>query len=359
MLFLFFFFIIRSSLQKSDVRKRNDSPANNNCIRTPDDLVTFLSSSSSVADSTPTKMRAAVILLVSFHGSLPSPLPATAVVNLVGKFAATPQLFSALPRPALVAVLTATAAAGPCASGDVSADVRVQFLQGLFTLSPGALNAVPKSVLLPVLGTITSPDMLNALPAPVTVKLITLLSLSRPLFTCLPLPTLVSLLSSVAARSPQEVLTALPPSTLFGFLDGLLCTVRDASPFPENTVPAPVLAAVFGPLMTSRMISVLPAPTLDQLLAVIGTSPELAKSLPVSGFVSVFGTLTKSPNLLSSLNPNHLAKTLVTVMATPSVNSGLPPTLVTALLDAVAVYLPSCFDCVPIADASPPQPDQK
>jgi hypothetical protein len=298
-------------------------------------------------------MRAAIMLLVSFRGSLPSPLPAAAVVNLVEKLVAAPQLFVGLPQPAVNVVLMVTTAANACATGQLPADLRVRFLHAVFSLSPGALVLVPKSVMVPVLGTITSPDMLDALPGAVTVKLVTVLSLSRPLFLCMPVPALLSLLSSVAARSPQELLTALPPSTLFGFLDGLLHAARDASPILADAATGPVLAAVLGPLMTSRLVSVLPAPTLDLFLAVVGSSPELAGSLPASCVVSVFGTLAKSPNLLSSLDPNHLAKALVTVMNTPSAADGLPPTMFTALLDAVAVYLPSCFDCIPIADLSP------
>ncbi|XP_022181299.1 uncharacterized protein LOC111041360 [Myzus persicae] len=313
-------------------------------IKSAEDLIKF-SSQNSLADLSPEDKESLVIVITSVYGHIMDPLPPAMVLNLVNMFACSPKLLSTIPQPCLISALSILAV-NRCALCEVPTKDSVLFLNGLLSLSPGVLNSIPRGSFISIVGIVNTPEFFNDLPQSSAINLITALSMSKSSIKCLPLPTLVSLLTFMASKPPTELMIRMPPSTLFGFLDGLLDTLDESSPFLVNTIPTPVLVAILNPVMNSRMLSVMPMSTFDLLFSVLGSSQALSKCLPISNFLSIFNILITSPKILSSLNPNNVAKMLSTVASCPSIMDGLPSTLMLQFLDSITVYLPSSLACI-------------
>lgn len=212
--------------------------------------------------------------------------------------------------------------------------VRIKFIDGLLSLSPGILINIPKPVLLLLIGTISSEDILTALRQSSSMNFITTVSLSKSLFNCLPHNTLLSLLKFIASKSPIEISGLLPPSTLFGFYENLFDTLNDRSLSLEKPLPISLTEKIIAPIMTSRMLSVYPIHGYENLLAFIGSSVELCKQLPATYFVSLFITINKSPNIFVKLDPYYLSNIML------SVQYKVPTNVYNELLNSIAIYLP-------------------
>lgn len=303
------------------------------------------SSPTTLADMSPEDKESFVLVFTSMYGHLTDPIPSDMVVNLVGVFGCSPKLFYTLTQPTLNSALSILAV-NQCALHQVPPKDSGLFLKGLLSLSPGVLNSIPKSSFVSILGMVSSADFFDDIPQSSTYNLITALSMSKSSVNCLPLQTLLSLLSFIASQPHPEYLMKLPPSTHFGFLGGLLDTLDDTSPFLVNTIPTSVLVTILSPVMSSRVLSVLPISSFDSLVSVLGSSQALSKDLPVTHFISMINILITSPNILSSLNPNNLAKMLSTVATCPSIFDNLPSTLMRQLYESIAVYLPSSLACI-------------
>ncbi|XP_001951079.2 uncharacterized protein LOC100159872 [Acyrthosiphon pisum] len=299
----------------------------------------------SVADLSPDDKESFVLVFTSMYGHLTDPIPTDMVINLVGVLACSPKLFSTLTQPCLNSALSILAV-NQCALHQVPPKESGLFLKGLLSLSPGVLNSIPKSSFVSILGMVSSTEFFNEIPQSSTMNLITALSMSKSSVNCLPLQTLLSLLSFIASKTHTEFMMKLPPSTHFGFLDGLLDTLDDSSPFLVNTIPTSVLVTILSPAMTSRMLSVLPISSFDSLVSVLGSSQALSKDLPVSNFISMINILITSPKILGSLNPNNVAKMLSTVATCPSIFDSLPSNLMHQLFESITVYLPSSLACI-------------
>lgn len=308
-------------------------------INTAEDLIKF-SSQTSLAELSPEDKKTLVVVITSVYGSLMDPVPPAMVTNLVGMFACTPKLFSTISQPCLNSALTMLTV-NSCALCDVPTKDRVLFLNGLLSLSAGVLNSIPRGSFVAILGTVSSPDFFKDLPHPSAVNLITAVSMSKPTFNCLPIPTLMSFLTLINYK--LELMETLSPSTIFGFLDGMLDTLDESSPFLVNTIPTPALVAILSRIMTSRMLSVMPISTFDLLCSVLGSSHALTKALPVTNFTSMLCVLISSPKILSSLNANNFARILSTVATCPSVLNNLPLKSRRDLFDAITVYLPNAL----------------
>lgn len=311
-------------------------------INSAEDLIKF-SSHTSQAELSPEDKKLLVVVITSVYGSLMDPVPPVMVTNLVGMFACSPKLFSTVSQPCLNSVLTILTV-NSCALCNVATKDRVLFLNGLLSLSAGVLNSIPRGSFVAVLGTVSSPDFFMNLPDPSAVNLITALSMSKPTFNCLPIPTLISFLTFMSCKS--KMMETLKPSTIFGFLDGMLDTLDESSPFLVNTIPTPVLVAIISPVMKSSKLDIMPISTFDLLCSVLGSSHALTKRLPVTNFTSMISVLISSPKILSSLNVNNVAKMLSTVAACPSVFNNLPSNFRQQLYDAITVYLPNSLACI-------------
>ncbi|XP_015377329.1 PREDICTED: uncharacterized protein LOC107171594 [Diuraphis noxia] len=336
--------LVKTSLDHHHIAENGFSSS----INTVEDLVKFCSQTS-LAELSPDHKVSLIATITSVYGSMMDPPPPAIVTYLVGMFACTPKLFNTLSQPCLNSALSILSV-NRCALCEVPSKDRVLFLNGLLSLSAGALNSIPRGSFISILGIVSSPEFFVDLPHPSAINLITALSMSKPTFNCLPIPTLLSFLTFVSCKS--ELLVTVSPSTVFGFLDGLLETLDESSPFLVNTIPTPVLVGILSPLMTSRMLSVMPISTFDLLCSVFGSSQALTKGLPVTHFTSMFNVLIPSPKILSSLNPNNFAKMLSTVVTCPSVLDNFPSTLRHQLFDSITVYLPNSLACIPSNDYS-------
>jgi len=303
------------------------------------------SSPISIADMSPEDKKSFVLVFTTMYGHLTDPIPSDMVINLVGVLGCSPKLFSTLTQPCLNSALSILAV-NQCALHQVPPKDSDLFLKGLLSLSPGILNRIPKSSFVSILGLVSSADFFNDLPHSSTLNLITALSMSKSSVNCLPLQTLLSLLTFIASKTHTEFMTRLPPSTHFGFLDGLLDTLEGSSPFLDNTIPTSVLVTILSPAMTARMLSVLPISSFNSLVSVLGSSQALTKDLPVTNLISMINILINSPKILSSLNPNNVAKMLSTVATCPSIFDSLPSNLMRQLFESITVYLPSSLACI-------------
>jgi len=313
-------------------------------IKSEEDLLKFISPTSLV-DLSPDDKESLVMVITSLYGHLTDPIPTDMVVNLIGVLGCSPKLFTTLPQPCLNSALSILAV-NRCALYQVPSKDSDLFLKGLLSLSPGILNGIPKSTFISILGTISSTNFFNDLPHSSTMNLITALSMSKASVNCLPLQTLLSLLSFIASKTHTEFMLKLPPSTHFGFLDGLLDTLDNSSPFLVNTIPTSVLVTILSPVMTSRMLSVMPISSVDSLVSVLGSSSALSTDLPVTHFISIFNILITSPKILNSLNPNNVAKMLSTVATCPSIIDSLPLNLMRQLFESITLYLPTSLACI-------------
>jgi len=303
----------------------------------------------SAADKTSATLR---LLSVARNRSTGGPLPIAVVVNLVTVYACTDRLLCALPRWAVAdALLLIGTDDGRAMPDHVPPAIRARFLdQLLSSVPPGLLySCVPRPVLAPVVGAAARPDVVGRLSERAAANLIVALAYSKPLFNCLPVPALVSLLTYVASAPPAIVWSHFAPSTVFGFLDGLLDTVRDAYPALANRVPGTLLAAVFNRTnaMTKRVLSLMPANGIANLVELLGSYPNVTRTLPAADVASLLSVVKSAPQLTRAINPVHLAGVLATVRSCPTILGQLPPNLLDELLDFIAIHSPGTFDCMP------------
>ncbi|XP_025203141.1 uncharacterized protein LOC112600186 [Melanaphis sacchari] len=313
-------------------------------IKTVEDLIQF-NSQISLANLSMNEKRSFIITLTSFYGHMTAPMPHAISINLMKMLACSPKLFFTISQECLNSILSELAF-NQCTLYEIPTEDIVPFLNGLLSLSPGVLNKIPRASFISTLGLVSSPEILSNLTHSSVINLITVLSMSKSTVNCLQLPTLFSLLTFIASKSLMETTIKLPPSTVFGFLEGLLVTLDESSPFLVNVIPTSVLVAIFKPIMTSRMLSTIPIINFDLLLSVLGSSQLLIRDLPISNFISTFNILITSPKILSSLNPNNVAKLLSTVATCPTLLDFLPSPLKRQLLDSITVYLPSSLACI-------------
>lgn len=307
-----------------------------------EDLITFFSSEAELKNISFEGKKSALWLLCTTGLVESNEIPPIVILNVISIFASTNELYNALSYGstsefnALLTMITKN----PCVLYGTSTKVRIRFLDGLLSLSPGVLKDIPKSVLISILGTVNSLDVLNALSLPATMNLITTLSLSKPLFSYLPYHTFMSVLTFIAKKSPYEITVLLPPSTLFGFYEGFLEILNDSPSTFEKTIPISLIDKMLAPIMTSRMLSVFPISNFDQLLAFMSSKAGLCVELPPSYFVSLFNTLNSSPKILISLNPYNLANVML------AVQKNVPDNIYSELLHSIAIYLPSAQNFV-------------
>lgn len=331
------------AFQKLNVPKGCDLPPK---IKTVDDLLKLFGSPIELETLTLAQKKTSTLLLTKHYNYSSSSsinrLPSRVVGNLVALFGSTNKLFSySHAQNILDSVLTAVTVNDTL--GNASAIVQTRFLEGLFSLSPSIIDdCTSKSATISLLGTVSSAENLNALSRTAVVHLLTALSLSNSLMKSLPASNVSSLLTFIACKSPLETFVTLPPSTLFGFLDGLLNTVSD--PKFKNGLPDSAIVTILHHTMTSRMLAVFPVHSLDRLLAVLSASKNLTNALPATNFVSLFNVLRTSPVIVKSLNDDHLANVLIAVASTPDINKNIPPSVLTGTFKSVSVYKPSIND---------------
>ncbi|XP_026813358.1 uncharacterized protein LOC113553951 [Rhopalosiphum maidis] len=312
--------------------------------KTAEDLVKF-SSQTSLANLSHDEKLSIIIVVTSFYGHMTVPLPPVLAINLINMLACSPKLFSSIPQQCLNSILSILAVNQCALCGIPTKDV-VPFLNGLLSLSPGVLNSIPKASFISILGMASSTEIFNNVTHTSVMNLITVLSMSKSTIKCLPLPTLFWLMTFVASKPLTELMIILSPSTVYDFLGGLLDTLDDSSPFLINTIPTSVTVAILSPIMTTRMLGVMPIIYFDLLMSVLGSSHAILKALPTTNFISTFNILINSPNILSSLNPNNVAKILSSVATCPSIMDNIPLNYVHQLLEKISVYSPSSLACI-------------
>lgn len=307
-----------------------------------EDLISFFSSEEGLKNISFEGKKSALWLLCTTGLVESNQIPPIVILNVISIFASTNDLYNALSYGstaefnALLTMITKN----PCVLYSVSTKVRIRFLNGLLSLSPGVLKDIPKSVFISILGTINSLDVLNAISLPAVMNLITTLSLSKPLFNCLPYHTLMSVLTFIAEKSPFEITVLLPPSTLFGFYEGFLDILNNSPSIFEKAIPTSLIEKMLAPIMTTRMLSVFPIHSFDQLLAFMSSYTGLCVKLPPSYFVSLFNTLNNAPKILISLNPYNLGNVML------AVKYNVPDNLYLELLHSIAIYLPAAQNFV-------------
>ncbi|XP_027850953.2 uncharacterized protein LOC114130223 [Aphis gossypii] len=315
-------------------------------IKCAEDFIKCSSQNSLVNSSLDEKKKIIVATITSLHDHMVVPLPPEMVINLFNMLACSPpELFSMIPPQCMNSVVLILSI-NQCALGEIPPKNIVSFLNGLLSLSPGVLNNIPKASFISILGMASSTEIFNNLTHLSAMNLITVLSMSKSTVSYLPLPTLISLLNFIECKSFKELLNKLPPSTTYGFLEGLLVTLDGSSPFLINTIPTSVLVSIISPIMTARWLGVMSIDNFDLLISVMGSSHKLLKALPPTNFDSIFSILISSPKILSSLKPNNVNKLLITLATCPSILQNIPLNPMHQLLNAINDYLPSSLVCI-------------
>lgn len=315
-------------------------------IKCAEDFIKFCSQNSLVNLTLDEKKTIIVATITSLQGHMVVPLPPEMVINLFNMLACSPpELFSMIPPQCMNSVVLILSI-NQCALGEIPPKNIVSFLNGLLSLSPGVLNSIPKASFISILGMASSTEIFTNLTHLSAMNLITVLSMSKSTVSHLPLPTLISLLKFIEYKSFKELLSKLPPSTSFGFLEGLLVTLDDSSPFLINTIPTSVLVSIISPVMNARWLGVMSINNFDLLISVMGSSHKFLKALPPTNFDSIFSILISSPKILSSLKPNNVLKILTTLATCPSILDNIPSTLMRELLITINDYLPSSLVCI-------------
>lgn len=317
-----------------------------NSIITRKDILLLFSSENKLASLSLLEKRSAVKhLTLSYRTSFleTEEPPHVVLQNLITLFASTDDLLELLPPDT---VIVAIALITRDRYVTVPKRFKPKFLARLLSLPVGDLTRIPTPMIGSLISTVRHPGVLESLPRQATLNLITVLSMSTPLFNVLPLTTFASLVSFVSHE--QIILAQMPPSTLFGFLEGFLNVLNEPSGFVVDVLPTPDLVNVLSPMITHRMLSVLPTRCLDLMLAVIGSSSKLSQAMPAINFVSIFGLLATSPRQLGSTNPSYLGGLLNTVAECPHLLNGIPSTTYTQLFEAMVAHLPMCLNYVPM-----------
>ncbi|VVC32636.1 Hypothetical protein CINCED_3A016118 [Cinara cedri] len=299
-----------------------------------EDVISFFSSEITLKNISFEAKRSAFSLLCTSGLITNNQIPPVVIVNIIKMIASSNDvheiiLYDQMKFNSVLKMITNY----PCALNSVSTKVRIQFLDGLLSSSPGILIGIPKPVFISILGMISSFDVLTALPLSSTMNLITALSLSKPVFNCLPDETFLALLKFIVANSREQILILIPPSTLFGFYEGIFDRINN-EPFVYGSaiLPKSLIIEIISPIMTSRMLSVFPIHMYDKLLKIIG---PCTKEFPTSNMISLFTVLAKSPIILNSLNPYYLSQIVVAVL------HSMPTGLTEELELSIAYYLPS------------------
>ncbi|XP_050539566.1 uncharacterized protein LOC126904521 [Daktulosphaira vitifoliae] len=312
-------------------------------IASETELLKILSTEALISDLPPITLVNIIFYLAS-STTLLSNIPSPCIVNLIITLTKAPKLLCSLTQPALYALL-AVITSNPGNITHVPLPILAKFITLLLSTSPGTLYSAPTSTLAILIGQVTSPIILSALPHNALLNLITLLSLNVGLFNALPISTIVSLLTYLST-SPS-ILTALPPSTLFDFLENLFDTFADSTPFLVNVVPTAILAKILSTVLTPCILTVLPTKTFNLLLCVLGSAPALLGALPTCTIVSLLTVLASSPNILVDITPTFLVNILVQIVTYPNLLTAIPLQLIIALLNAVATYLPTALNAIP------------
>lgn len=335
------FFLKIFSFQKLEFPPGCEFPAS---IRTTGDLVSLFNTKDGLIGLSPAETKMAVELLITHYSSLTVPLPGTVVLNLVTALTASPTLLDELPGPHVKSALTTVAVDHRVLLGVPKTDL-VLFFRRLLTMPAHRIAyCVPKPVFVAIVGTVSScPDLLHGVPVSDVTNLITVMSLSKSWFQCLPPPFVLALLNCIATR---PVMPKLTPSTLFGFVEGLFETLGDSSYFLADTVPTTTLFAIVNPLLTRQMLSVFPVRNFDLLLSVLGSSPALARALPASRVANVFAILSTSPRILTSLNPSRVGNAIMTVVTSKNATDGITARTWDNLFESIFHYLPECLEYI-------------
>lgn len=313
------------------------------CTLSKNDIVVLFGSPETLANLTLSEKKTAISILTGYYNSSSSikQLPAGVAVNMVILFGSTNKLFSyCVSEKILDTVLDIVTVNNVLRQ--VSNDIQVQFLDGYFKLSTAAYikNCVSELSSEYLLETVSTAENLKSLSSTSVVHLITAISL----WHTFPSANMESLLTYIA-ENPTEIFLQLPPSTLFGFIEGLLGILNE--PKFEHGIPYSVIVKTLRPTMNPRMLSMLPRHAFDQLISVLGKNPALTKSLKVTDFNSIFRTLKTSPVLLTSVNSLNLANLLTTVATTPEIYNNVNSTLLIGTMQSISDYVPYTISNIP------------
>lgn len=325
-----------------NIPKGCDLPPN---IKTSADLLTLFSFQTELESLTLLQKKIATLLLIKSYNNSSSfnHLPTIVVDNLVTLFGSTNKLFFySYSQKILNPILNLVTVNHTLQNA--SSNVQIQFLEGLFSLSPGVIeNYISNSTTISLLGTVSTAENINALSRTAVMNLMTVISLSNSLIKSLPVEKVSSLLTFLACKSQLEMFITLPPSTIFSFMDGLLDTLNE-SKF-KNGIPDSAVVTLLHFLMTSRLLSVFPGDSFNQLLAVLSASENVTKALPPTNIISLFNILKTSPVIIKSLNHNNIANVLITVASTPKISNSIPKNLFIGVFQSLSDYMPS-IDCI-------------
>lgn len=313
-------------------------PSDLSCrVKSFDELVGLLNSSSLLTTLTTREVNTLVSVLMSSPGLL-AVLPGSAVVNALSALCSKPDVFDKLPRPILYSTLAVFSDKSKSSSDCVPASLWAQLADRLFSLSPGVLYDMPTPTLVNVFGPACSPDVLSGLSSKQLANFVTLLSLSPALVEGLPIPGFVCLVDHLGAKA--DVLSELPPTTLFDFLRCLFDVISRSSKYLLNESNVPAIVKLLVALMTPDVLGVLPVNAFQSLLTMIWSSPSLLVALPVSNVVSLLTTVVSSPNVLVAVDASHLNGLLDAIAFDGNMSKSVPTKLIVELLNSLAVYLP-------------------
>lgn len=305
------------------------------------DLFSLFNSHTELMNLTLSEKKTATLLLIRYYNYSLScnNLPSNVVTNLVTLFGSTNELFSySDSQQILNSILTIVKVEHTFQN--VSTDVQIQFLEGLFSLSPGIIdNFISKSAMIYLLETVSEAKNINALSRNAVLHLMTVLPLSNSLIKSLPVSNVSSLLTFIALKSSPDMFMKIPPSTLFSFMDNFLDTIKE--PKFKKGIPDSITVAILQCVMSSNMWTAIPVHSFDRLLAVLSSSINLTKAIPNKYFFSLFSILKTSPLIIKSLNHNNLVNVLITVVSTPNIYNSIPQPLLTGTFQLISIYKPS------------------
>ncbi|VVC32634.1 Hypothetical protein CINCED_3A023524 [Cinara cedri] len=298
-----------------------------------EDVISFFSSEITLKNISFEGKRSAFSLLCTSGLITNNQIPPVVIVNIIKMMASSNNVLGIFYDEMMFNAVLKMITNHPCVLNSVSTKVRIRFLYGLLSLSPGILSGIPKPAFISILGMISSPNVLTALPLSSTMNLITALSLSKPVFNCLPDETFLALLKFFVAKSPKLICQSLPPSTIFSFYEGIFDRINnELFVYGSAILPKSLIIEIISPIMTSRMLSVFPIHMYDKLLKTIESCP---KEFPTSNMICLFTVLTKSPIIFNSLNPYYLTQIAL------AVSHSMPKVLTEELEISMAYYLPS------------------